>query len=176
MSSSNNLIVNNSRPFLGKLIIPGDKSISHRSIILGSIAKGKLIITNFLKSDDCLHTISAMRNLGAKITDHKEQIMIEGIGLNNIKKPKNIIDAGNSGTLIRLLSGLLSTQNFTSKITGDESLTSRPMKRIIEPLALNTATGMEPGNNSIVLDAEWPYASIGLPSISVRVDSPSLRV
>ena len=140
MSSSNNLIVNNSRPFLGKLIIPGDKSISHRSIILGSIAKGKLIITNFLKSDDCLHTISAMRSLGAKITDHKEQIMIEGIGLNNIKKPKNIIDAGNSGTLIRLLSGLLSTQNFTSKISGDESLTSRPMKRIIEPLASHGAS------------------------------------
>ena len=140
MSTSNNLIVNNSRPFLGKLMIPGDKSISHRSIILGSIAKGKLIITNFLKSDDCLHTISAMRNLGARITDHKEQIMIEGIGLNNIKKPKNIIDAGNSGTLIRLLSGLLSTQNFTSKITGDESLTSRPMKRIIEPLASHGAS------------------------------------
>ena len=140
MSSSNNLIVNNSRPFLGKLMIPGDKSISHRSIILGSLAKGKLIITNFLKSDDCLHTISAMRSLGAKITDHKEQIMIEGIGLNNIKKPKNIIDAGNSGTLIRLLSGLLSTQNFTSKISGDESLTSRPMKRIIEPLASHGAS------------------------------------
>ena len=140
MSSSNNLIVNNSRPFLGKLMIPGDKSISHRSIILGSLAKGKLIITNFLKSDDCLHTISAMRSLGAKITDHKEQIMIEGIGLNNIKKPKNIIDAGNSGTLIRLLSGLLSTQNFTSKISGDESLTSIPMKRIIEPLASHGAS------------------------------------
>ena len=121
-------------------MIPGDKSISHRSIILGSLAKGKLIITNFLKSDDCLHTISAMRSLGAKITDHKEQIMIEGIGLNNIKKPKNIIDAGNSGTLIRLLSGLLSTQNFTSKISGDESLTSRPMKRIIEPLASHGAS------------------------------------
>ena len=140
MSSSNNLIVNNSRPFLGKLIIPGDKSISHRSIILGSLARGKLIITNFLKSDDCLHTISAMRNLGAKITYHKEQIMIEGIGLKNIKKPKNIIDAGNSGTLIRLLAGLLSTQNFTSRITGDESLTSRPMKRIIEPLAAHGAS------------------------------------
>jgi len=135
MSSSNNLIVNNSRPFLGKLMIPGDKSISHRSIILGSIAEGKLVISNFLKSDDCLHTISAMRNLGAKITDHKEQIMIEGIGLNNIKNPKKIIEAGNSGTLIRLLTGILSTQNFTSRITGDESLTSRPMKRIIEPLA-----------------------------------------
>ena len=87
MSSTNNLIINNSKPFLGKVIIPGDKSISHRSIILGSLAKGTLTITNFLKSDDCLQTISAMRNLGAKIIDHNEQIIIEGIGLNNIKKP-----------------------------------------------------------------------------------------
>jgi 3-phosphoshikimate 1-carboxyvinyltransferase len=81
-----------------------------------------------------------MRNLGAKITEHKEQIMIEGIGLNNIKKPKNIIDVGNSGTLIRLLAGILSTQNFTSRISGDESLISRPMKRIIEPLAAHGAS------------------------------------
>ena len=97
MSSSNNLIVNKSKPFLGKIIIPGDKSISHRSIIIGSLAEGKLSITNFLRSDDCLHTISAMRSLGAKITDLKEQIIIEGIGLNNLTKPKNIIYAGNSG-------------------------------------------------------------------------------
>ena len=113
MSSSNNLIVNNSKPFLGNVIIPGDKSISHRSIILGSIAKGKLTITNFLKSDDCLQTISAMKTLGAKITDFNEQIIIEGIGLDNVKKPNKIINAGNSGTLIRLLTGILSVQNFS---------------------------------------------------------------
>ena len=139
MSSSNNLIINKSKPFLGKIMIPGDKSISHRSIIIGSLAEGKLSITNFLRSDDCLHTISAMRSLGAKIIDLKEQIIIEGIGLNNLKKPKNIIDAGNSGTLIRLLTGILSVQNFTSSITGDESLNSRPMKRIIEPLVTHGA-------------------------------------
>ena len=139
MSSSNNLIVNRSKPFLGKVIIPGDKSISHRSIILGSIAKGKLTITNFLKSDDCLQTISAMRSLGAKITNFKEQIIIEGIGLDNIKKPNKIIDAGNSGTLIRLLTGILSVQNFSSTITGDESLNSRPMRRIISPLVAHGA-------------------------------------
>ena len=139
MSSSNNLIVNKSRSFHGKVTIPGDKSISHRSIILGSIAKGKLTINNFLKSDDCLQTISAMRSLGAKITDSNEQIMIEGIGLNNIKKPNNVIDAGNSGTLIRLLTGILSVQNFSSTIIGDESLNSRPMKRIINPLVAHGA-------------------------------------
>ena len=139
MSSSNNLIVNKSKAFLGNIIIPGDKSISHRSIILGSIAKGKLIITNFLKSDDCLQTISAMRSLGAKITDLNDKIMIEGIGLNNFKKPNVIIDAGNSGTLIRLLTGILSVQNFSSTITGDESLNSRPMKRIINPLLAHGA-------------------------------------
>ena len=134
MSYSNNLIVNKSKPFLGKVIIPGDKSISHRSIILGSIAKGKLKIKNFLKSDDCLQTISAMRSLGAQITDYNEQIIIEGIGLNNVKKPDGIINAGNSGTLIRLLTGILSVQKFSSTITGDKSLISRPMRRIIDPL------------------------------------------
>ena len=140
MSSSNNLIINKSKPFLGKVIIPGDKSISHRSIILGSLVKGKLTITNFLKSDDCLQTISAMRSLGAKITDSNEQIIIEGIGLNNLKKPNNIIDSGNSGTLIRLLTGILCAQNFTSTITGDQSLNSRPMRRIIDPLTAHGAT------------------------------------
>jgi 3-phosphoshikimate 1-carboxyvinyltransferase len=140
MSSSNNLIINKSNPFLGKIIIPGDKSISHRSIILGSIAKGKLSITNFLKSDDCLQTISAMKSLGAKITDSNEQIMIEGIGLDKIKQPDDVIDAGNSGTLIRLLTGILSVQNFSSTITGDESLNSRPMRRIINPLVTHGAT------------------------------------
>ena len=139
MSSSNNLIVNKSKPFLGKVIIPGDKSISHRSIILGSLAKGKLTITNFLKSDDCLQTISAMRSLGAKIINFNEQIIIEGMGLNNIKKPNKIIDAGNSGTLIRLLTGILSVQNFSSTITGDDSLNSRPMRRIISPLVAHGA-------------------------------------
>ena len=139
MSSSNNLIVNKSKPFLGKVIIPGDKSISHRSIILGSMTKGKIIITNFLKSDDCLKTISAMRSLGAKITAYNEQIMIEGIGLNNLKKPHKTIDAGNSGTLIRLLTGILSVQNFSSTITGDESLNTRPMRRIINPLVAHGA-------------------------------------
>ena len=139
MSSSNNLIVNKSKPFLGKVIIPGDKSISHRSIILGSIAQGKLTITNFLKSDDCLQTISAMRSLGAKITDFNEKIMIEGMGLNNVKKPNNILYAGNSGTLIRLLTGILSVQNFSSTITGDESLNTRPMRRIIDPLVSHGA-------------------------------------
>ena len=139
MSSSNNLIVNKSKPFLGKVIIPGDKSISHRSIILGSMVKGKIIITNFLKSDDCLQTISAMKSLGAKITAFDEQIVIEGIGLNNIKKPNKIINAGNSGTLIRLLTGILSVQNFSSTITGDESLNTRPMRRIINPLVAHGA-------------------------------------
>jgi 3-phosphoshikimate 1-carboxyvinyltransferase len=104
------------------------------------MVKGKIIITNFLKSDDCLQTISAMKSLGAKITAFNEQIMIEGMGLNNIKKPNKIIKAGNSGTLIRLLTGILSVQNFSSTITGDESLNTRPMRRIISPLVAHGAT------------------------------------
>ena len=134
MSVNSNLIVNKSKALFGKIMIPGDKSISHRSIILGSITEGELTIKNFLYSDDCLKTISAMKQLGANIMVYNKKISISGKGLDGLCKPKNIIDAGNSGTLIRLLTGVLSTQNFTSSLTGDESLRSRPMDRIIKPL------------------------------------------
>mgnify|MGYP001177651856 FL=1 len=135
MSNHNNLIINKSKSFHGKINIPGDKSISHRSIILGSIADGTLKITNFLNSDDCLNTISAMKMLGADITLNKTQVTIKGLGLFGLKKPNSVIDAGNSGTLIRLLTGVLATQNFSSSISGDDSLRNRPMRRIIEPLS-----------------------------------------
>ena len=135
MSVINNLIVNKSDALYGKIIIPGDKSISHRSIILGCITEGNLTIKNFLHSDDCLKTISAMKQLGANISVDKEIISISGKGLHGLTKPKNIIDAGNSGTLIRLLTGILATQKFTSSLTGDSSLRSRPMERIIKPLS-----------------------------------------
>ena len=134
MNLANNLIVNKSKPLIGPVKIPGDKSISHRSIILGSISSGVLKIKNFLNSDDCLATISAMKLLGADITFEEDEIIINGIGLNGLKQPNAVIDAGNSGTLIRLLSGVLVSQKFTSTLTGDDSLRKRPMARIIEPL------------------------------------------
>ena len=134
MSSPNNLIINRSKPLIGNLKIPGDKSISHRSIILGALSDGELTISNFLTSDDCNATINAMRELGADISVNDNQVDIKGKGLFSLKKPKQIIDAGNSGTLIRLLTGVLSVQDFDSVITGDDSLKKRPMGRIIEPL------------------------------------------
>ena len=134
MSSPNNLIINRSKPLIGNLKIPGDKSISHRSIILGALSDGELTISNFLTSDDCNATIKAMRELGADISVNDNQVDIKGKGLYSLKKPKQIIDAGNSGTLIRLLTGVLSVQDFDSVITGDDSLKKRPMGRIIEPL------------------------------------------
>ena len=134
MSSPNNLIINKSKPLIGNLKIPGDKSISHRSVILGALSNGELTISNFLISDDCNATINAMRQLGADISINGSKVHIKGKGLFSLKKPKQIIDAGNSGTLIRLLTGVLAVQNFDSTITGDESLKKRPMGRIIKPL------------------------------------------
>tara|TARA_Y100001958_G_scaffold157722_1_gene153531 strand:+ start:3222 stop:4526 length:1305 start_codon:yes stop_codon:yes gene_type:complete len=134
MTSPNHLIVNKSNPLIGKIQIPGDKSISHRSIILGSLSEGQLKISNFLTSTDCVATVNAMRQLGAEITIEDNEVYIKGNGLYGLKEPSDIIDAGNSGTLIRLLSGILAAQHFNSSITGDESLKKRPMARIIKPL------------------------------------------
>ena len=134
MSSPNNLIINKSKPLIGNLKIPGDKSISHRSIILGSLSNGELTVSNFLTSDDCNATVNAMRELGADISINDNQVQIKGNGLFSLKKPKQIIDAGNSGTLIRLLTGVLAVQDFDSMITGDDSIKKRPMGRIIKPL------------------------------------------
>jgi len=134
MSSSNNLIINKSKPLIGNLKIPGDKSISHRSIILGALSNGELTVSNFLTSDDCNATVNAMRELGADISINDNQVQIKGNGLFSLKKPKQIIDAGNSGTLIRLLTGVLAVQDFDSMITGDDSIKKRPMGRIIKPL------------------------------------------
>ena len=116
--------------------IPGDKSISHRSIIIPSIAKGVTEIKNILKSEDVKKTMNALKLLGVKIEEQNNDIIIYGKGLNSLKKPKSKIDLGNSGTSARLLAGLLAAQNFDSNLFGDFSLSKRPMKRIIEPLKL----------------------------------------
>lgn len=115
--------------------IEGDKSISHRSIILASIAEGKSTIHGFLLGDDCLSTINIFKSLGVKIEISQNEIIVWGNGLHSLKKPTEILDVGNSGTTIRLLIGLLSAQNFESKITGDASILKRPMKRVILPIS-----------------------------------------
>ena len=114
--------------------IPGDKSISHRSIIIPSISNGICEIDNILKSDDVLHTLNAFKSMGVNIKENKNKIIIQGKGLNSLNKAKEEIYLGNSGTSARLLTGLLSSQKFKSILTGDKSLSSRPMQRISDPL------------------------------------------
>ena len=121
----------------GNIFVPGDKSISHRSLILGSIAQGETQISNFLNSLDCLKTLECMQALGAEIELGKDNsVKIKGKGLYGLKEPKDILDVGNSGTTIRLLAGLLSGQDFYSVLNGDASIRKRPMKRVVEPLRL----------------------------------------
>lgn len=121
----------------GNIYVPGDKSISHRSLILGSIAQGETRIYNFLNSLDCLKTLECMQALGVKIElDENNSVKIKGKGLYGLQEAKGILDVGNSGTTIRLLTGLLGGQSFYSVLSGDDSIRRRPMKRVIEPLRL----------------------------------------
>lgn len=118
----------------GDVEIPGDKSISHRSIILASLATTPVEVTNFLAGADCLSTVACMRALGAKIEQSGEKILVTGRGLHGLREPENILDAGNSGTTLRLLLGLCAPQKFLTTFTGDGSLRRRPMARVIKPL------------------------------------------
>ena len=136
MTNSSSLIINQPNNLTGEIFIPGDKSITHRAIMLGSLSNGRLDIKNSLLSEDCKRTIDAFIKLGVDITIDDTTISIYGKGLNALKPPCSIIDAGNSGTLARLISGVLAVQNFDSSISGDSSLVKRPMKRIIDPLTI----------------------------------------
>lgn len=120
----------------GEISVPGDKSISHRAIILGAIAQGITRISGFLDGDDCLSTISAFRSMGVLISEPKAHyVEVIGVGKHGLKKPLNPLDCGNSGTTMRLLSGILAAQAFDSQLTGDDSLLKRPMRRVSQPLS-----------------------------------------
>ncbi|MDO4454386.1 MAG: 3-phosphoshikimate 1-carboxyvinyltransferase [Eubacteriales bacterium] len=119
----------------GEVTVPGDKSISHRAVMFGSVSEGTTEITNFLNGADCLSTIDCFRRLGIEIETMPKQILIHGKGLHGLKKPNHILDVGNSGTTTRLLCGILSGQPFESIVDGDASIRTRPMKRIITPLS-----------------------------------------
>lgn len=118
----------------GEVTIPGDKSISHRSIMLGSIALGTTEITHFLEGADCLSTIDCFRRMGVEIEWKPSCILVHGKGLRGLNAPASTLNVGNSGTTTRLISGILSGQNFATTLSGDDSLNSRPMKRIMTPL------------------------------------------
>lgn len=121
----------------GSLQVPGDKSISHRSIMLGALAEGETQITGFLEGEDALATLAAFRRMGVTIEGPDQgRVRIQGVGLHGLKAPDGPLDMGNSGTSMRLLCGLLAGQGFAVTLTGDASLTRRPMRRVTEPLAL----------------------------------------
>ena len=133
----------------GEVTVPGDKSISHRAVIIGSLAKGKTRIIEPSRGDDNLRTLNAFRMMGIEVDEPKvDQLIINGRGLYGLTEPEDIIDAGNSGTTVRLLTGLLTGQRFFSVITGDRYLRKRPMKRVVEPLSSMGAKiwGRENGN------------------------------
>lgn len=119
----------------GEITVPGDKSISHRAIMLGSLAKGTTEITNFLQGADCLSTINCFRKMGIPIENNTASILVHGLGLHGLKKPQGILDVGNSGTTTRLMSGILAAQEFETELNGDASIQKRPMNRIIHPLS-----------------------------------------
>jgi len=118
----------------GKVLLPGDKSLSHRAVIFGTLAKGKSVFRNFLRADDCMRTLSACQSLGMDISLRGPVLTIHGKGFSALQEPKQIIDAGNSGTTLRLMTGFFSAASFFSVLTGDASLRRRPMRRVTGPL------------------------------------------
>lgn len=120
----------------GSFRVPGDKSVSHRAVMLGSLAQGVTEVTGFLTGEDCLCTMKAFQQMGVKIEQlAATHLRIHGVGMRGLSAPSSVLDMGNSGTAMRLMAGLLSAQSFPTTLTGDESLSRRPMKRVIEPLA-----------------------------------------
>jgi 3-phosphoshikimate 1-carboxyvinyltransferase len=130
-----NLTIKPAKAIRGEITVPGDKSISHRSIMLGSIARGTTTVRGFLRGEDNLSTLNAFRAMGIEITDDGGTLRIEGKGLHGLSEPEDVLDCGNSGTSMRLITGLLAGQRFFSVLTGDRYLRRRPMGRVIEPLS-----------------------------------------
>lgn len=139
-------------PLKGQITVPGDKSISHRAVMFGALADGTTEVSNFLQGADCLSTIRCFRQLGIDIDNNTatDSVIVHGKGLHGLKKPDDILDVGNSGTTTRLISGILSGQNFSVTLTGDESIQKRPMGRIMTPLKMMGADIISVGGNDCV--------------------------
>lgn len=151
----------------GQLTIPGDKSISHRAVMFGSLAKGTTRITHFLEGADCLSTISCFRKMGITIEKNSSEVLVHGNGLHGLSAPSEILDVGNSGTTTRLISGILAGQSFSSVLNGDASIQSRPMKRIIAPLtAMGADISSQRGNGCA------PLSINGRPLNAIHYNSP----
>src|SRR6058998_575715 len=128
------LVVSPAGRLRGRVRVPGDKSISHRAALIGALARGDTVIHNFLRADDCLHTVGCLRALGVGIEDEGSRLIVRGMGP-RWRAPMTPLNAGNSGTTMRLLAGILAGQPFQTELTGDASLRTRPMDRIVEPLS-----------------------------------------
>lgn len=151
----------------GTVTVPGDKSISHRSVMFGSIAEGLTEISGFLQGADCLSTISCFSKMGIEIENKGDTVLVHGRGLRGLKQPDGILDCGNSGTTTRLISGILSAQNFDVTLTGDESIQKRPMKRIMAPLSRMGAKIESVRGNGCA-----PLHITGSPLHGISYDSP----
>lgn len=126
--------VNTSGPLRGEITVPGDKSISHRAVMLGALAKGTTHITGFLMGEDCLSTIDCFRKMGVEIEMTEDEVIVHGVGLHGLSAPQDALYTGNSGTTTRLLCGILAGQSFPVTMSGDPSIQKRPMGRVIKPL------------------------------------------
>ncbi|MEC8040504.1 MAG: 3-phosphoshikimate 1-carboxyvinyltransferase, partial [Pseudomonadota bacterium] len=130
-------------PLKGEAHVPGDKSISHRSLIFGAMAVGETVITGLLEGEDVLDTAKAMQAFGAEVTrDEDGTWHVHGVGVGGFAEPDNVIDCGNSGTGVRLIMGAMASSDITATFTGDASLNSRPMARVTDPIALFGATSV----------------------------------
>jgi len=166
-TSPREIIIKPTKGIKGEITVPGDKSISHRALIVASIADGNTRIKGLLKGEDNMATLKAFKQMGIIIDELGEDVVVHGKGLRGLKEPEDFIDAGNSGTTIRLLTGLLSGQEFFSVLTGDQYLRKRPMKRVVEPLSLMGAKifGREKGNKA-------PLAIVGSKLKGITYNSP----
>ena len=151
----------------GTLTIPGDKSISHRSIMLGSLADGITEVHGFLNGADCISSMNCFREMGVTIDHNGDTVIIHGKGLHGLQAPKETLDVGNSGTTTRLMSGILAAQNFKSRVIGDASICRRPMKRIMTPLSLMGADIVSENGNDCA-----PLLITGKPLHGIHYDSP----
>src|SRR5687768_4353424 len=134
------MLIRSAKFLRGEIALPGDKSISHRAAMLGSLASGETHIKNFATSEDCASTLSCLQQLGVEIARDGSNVVVRGVGKSGFRSPAAALDCGNSGTTMRLLAGMLAGQNFESVLTGDDSLRGRPMKRVIDPLVMMGAT------------------------------------
>ena len=169
MSSTEKFIASPGRDVAGSIAVPGDKSISHRALMLGALAEGETVVKGFLAGEDCLATMAALRAMGVAIDDsNPDRIKITGVGLRGLQAPAQELDMGNSGTGLRLLAGVLAGQSFSSQLSGDESLRKRPMERVAIPLRsmgadIQSADGCPPltiqGSQLSPLDYTSPVAS-----------------